>query len=114
MTAVMARVFRFNPETDDKPHYVEYQVDATEEMSVLVLLDHIQRKTDPTLSFRSYCCGLQTCMSCMMRINGKRSFACLTLVRPGEKVTIDPLTYPEGHIKDLVVEMEGEGPEDNR
>ena len=108
MAPIKAQVFRFDPERDERPHYVEYDVDAAEETYVLVLLDRIQREMDATLSFRSYCCGLQSCGSCLMRINKKRMFACLTTVKPGEEVTIDPLTYPEGHIKDLVVETRDE------
>jgi len=26
-------------------------------------------------------------------------------VKPGEKVTVEPLSFPEGHIKDLVVRI---------
>jgi fumarate reductase iron-sulfur subunit len=106
MATITARVFRFDPENDARPRFAQYRVEATEDISVLVLLDRIQREMDPTLSFRSYCCGLQACGSCLMRINEKRAFACLTLIKPGEKVAVEPLTYPEGHIKDLVVETE--------
>lgn len=106
MAPIKALVFRYDPERDEKPRYVKYEVDATEEIYVLVLLDHIQREMDATLSFSSYCCGLQSCGSCRMRINKKTKFACLTTVKPGEKVTLDPLTYPQGHVKDLVVRSE--------
>jgi hypothetical protein len=41
-------------------------------------------------------------------VNQKKQFACLTLAKPGEKVTIDPATYPDFHIKDLVAKF-GEG-----
>jgi succinate dehydrogenase / fumarate reductase, iron-sulfur subunit len=102
---VTAVVFRYDPDLDEQPRYQEYHVRVEEETSVLVLLNRIQRELDETLSFRSFCCGLQLCRSCLMRINGKRRFACITLVKPGEKVTVDPLTFPEAHIKDLVVEM---------
>jgi len=105
MAPIKALVFRFDPEKDEEPHYVPYTVDASEETYVIVLLDRIQREVDPTLSFRSYCCGLQLCGSCRIRINKKSKFACLTTVKPGEEVILDPLTYPEGHIKDLVVRV---------
>ena len=105
MNPVRALVFRFDPDKDEKPCYVEYAVNITEETYVIVLLDRIQREMDATLSFRSYCCGLQTCGSCRVRINKVKSFACLTVVKPGDEVVIDPLTFPEDHIKDLVVEV---------
>ena len=100
---ITARIFRFNPDLDTEPRYQEYRVNVEEETSVLVLLNRIQQEMDETLGFRSFCCGLQTCRSCLMRINKERRFACLTLVKPGETVTVDPLTFPEGHIRDLVV-----------
>jgi succinate dehydrogenase / fumarate reductase, iron-sulfur subunit len=100
---ITTMVFRYDPDCDNKPHYQEYRVRVEEEISVLVLLTRIQQEIDETLSFRSFCCGLQMCRSCLMRVNGKRKFACITLVKPGETLTIDPLTFPERHIKDLVV-----------
>jgi succinate dehydrogenase/fumarate reductase-like Fe-S protein len=102
---VIASVFRFDPNTDKKPYFKEYQVTLENEMSVLVLLNRIQNEIDPTLSFRNYCCGLQMCKSCLMKINHRKRFACLTLVRPGESVMIEPATYPKSHIKDLVVKL---------
>ncbi len=105
MNPVKAQVFRFDPETDDKPRYMEYVVDIAEETYVIVLLDRIQREIDASLSFRSYCCGLQACGSCRVQINKVKSFACLMTVKPGDEVTIDPLTFPENHIKDLVIEL---------
>jgi succinate dehydrogenase/fumarate reductase-like Fe-S protein len=102
---ISAKVFRFDPDSDKEPRYQEYLVPVEEEISALVLLNRIQQEIDPTLSFRSFCCGLQMCRSCLMRIDGKRRFACITLVKPGAALTIDPLTFPNAHIKDLVVEI---------
>ena len=110
---ITARIFRFDPDCDSEPRYQEYAVPVEEEMSVLVLLNRIQQEIDPTLSFRSYCCGLQMCRSCLMRIDGKRRFACITLVKPGAALTVDPLTFPAGHIKDLVVEMSNTNQEED-
>jgi succinate dehydrogenase / fumarate reductase, iron-sulfur subunit len=100
------KVFRYDPDRDKEPWYQEYRLPAEQEISVLVLLSRIQQELDGSLSFRSFCCGLQMCRSCLMRVNGKRKFGCITLVKPGETVTIDPLTFPERHIKDLVVEID--------
>ncbi len=99
---ITAKVFRYDPDGDDEPYIKEYRVRAHENMTVLVLLDRIYNELDETLSFRHYCCGLQMCRSCLMRINRKMKFACLTLVEPGEEIVIEPVTYPENHIKDLV------------
>jgi succinate dehydrogenase / fumarate reductase iron-sulfur subunit len=102
---ITASIFRYDPEKDAKPHYDKYRIKVDEEISVLVLLKRIQEDLDETLSFRSYCCGLQMCRSCLMKVNHKKRFACLTLVKPGEQVVIEPATYPDSHIKDLVVKL---------
>ena len=107
--AITALVFRYDPDCDAEPRYQEYRVPTEEETTVLVLLNRIHREMDDTLSFRSFCCGLQMCGSCVMRIDGKKKLACLTLLRPGQKVTLEPVTFPAAHIKDLVVEMKGKG-----
>ena len=110
---ITALVFRYDPDKDTEPRYEHYRMPAEEEISALVLINRIQQEIDPTLSFRSFCCGLQMCRSCLMRINGKRRFACITFVKPGEEVTLDPLTFPNGHIKDLVAEIPTEANKDN-
>ena len=102
---ITARIFRYDPDQEAQPRYQEYHVPVEEEISVLVLLNRIQKEMDPTLSFRSFCCGLQMCGSCLMKIDHKKRFACLTLVKPGETVTLDPVTYPDRHIKDLVTQL---------
>lgn len=102
---IKALIFRYDPDKDREPHYNEYNVKAEEELSILVLLNRIHNEIDPTLSFRSYCCGLQMCRSCLMKIDHKKMYACLTMVKPGDEVTIEPTTYPEGHVKDLVVKI---------
>ncbi|MFC2072863.1 2Fe-2S iron-sulfur cluster-binding protein [Chloroflexota bacterium] len=106
---ITAHIFRFDSQNDAEPYYKDYRINAEEKISALSLLSHIQEELDSTLSFRNYCCGLQTCRSCLMRINHKRRFACLTLVSPGEEVVFEPLTYPDSHIKDLVVKQDPEG-----
>lgn len=103
--SIEALVFRFDPDKDRESHFDEYRVKVEEEISVLLLLNRIHNEIDPTLSFRSYCCGLQMCRSCLMKINQRKRYACLTMVNPGEKVIIEPATYPDGHIKDLVVKF---------
>lgn len=102
---ITAAVFRYNPDTDREPYYREYKVKVEGGISVLVLLDRIQKEIDQTLSFRTFCCGLQMCRSCLMKINHKKRFACLTVVKPDEKVTIEPATFPALHIKDLVIKL---------
>ena len=100
---ITVKVFRCDPDTDTKPYFKEYVVATEDQLSVLILLERIQQETDRSLSFRSYCCGLQMCRSCLMKINHKKKLACLTLVKPGETVLVEPASYPDFHVKDLVV-----------
>ncbi|MBW1996980.1 MAG: hypothetical protein JRJ29_03340 [Deltaproteobacteria bacterium] len=103
---IVADIFRYDPDRDEEPYFQQYHIRVDGKISVLVLLHLIQKEMDQTLSFRDYCCGLQMCRSCLMKINHKKKFACLTLVGPGERVVIEPVAYPEKHVKDLVVETE--------
>ncbi len=99
-------VYRYDPEVGDPPRYDEFRVETAGEMSVLLLLDKIQKEIDPTLGFRAYCCGLQMCRSCLLKINRKNRLACITLVKPGEEVIVEPATFSKNHIRDLVVSAE--------
>ncbi len=74
------RVFRFDPDTDRSPRFDQYEVSFGDPVSVLVLLSRIQKEQDRTLALRDYSCGLQLCGSCLMKINGKKKFACHELV----------------------------------
>jgi succinate dehydrogenase/fumarate reductase-like Fe-S protein len=107
--AITALVFRYDSDGDAEPRNQEYRVPTEEETTVLILLNRIHRGMDQTLSFRSFCCGLQMRRSCVMRIDDKKKFACLTLLRSGQKVTLEPVTFSAAHIKDLVAEMKGKG-----
>lgn len=102
---IRAKIFRFDPDKEKEPHFQEYELSVEGETTVLMLLDRLYKEQDNTLSFRNYCCGLQMCGSCLMKINNKPKFACLTLVKPGEEIILEPLSFPDQHIKDLVVRV---------
>jgi len=106
MTAgiVTAKVFRYNPRTDLYPSYRTYEVPTDERMMVLQVLKQIFEKQDSTLAFRYFCCSWKFCNSCMMMINSQANHACMTVVKPGDKITLEPLAgYPI--IRDLVVDF---------
>lgn len=101
---VAARIFRFDPQVDDEPHFEVYQVPFQHGMSVLGVLRYVYEELDPTLAFRNYRCGRGICASCRVRVNGRAVKACRTIVEPQSTVTIEPLE--EGHvIRDLAVTM---------
>lgn len=103
---VTLRIFRYNPETDKKPHYDSYQVEAEPTDRVLDLLEYIKGNFDGTLSFRRSCAhGI--CGSDAMRINGRNRLACKLLVKElhGSRITVEPILGMRV-IKDLIVDME--------
>jgi len=102
---ILFRIKRFNPETDERPRFQTYELDAAPEQPVLDCLHEIKWKQDGTLSFRRSC-GHAICGSCAMTINRENKLACRTLVKDvGRRVTIEPLrSFPV--IRDLVVDMD--------
>ena len=103
---VTLKIFRFNPETDKRPHYETYKVQAEPTDRVLDLLEYVKGNYDGTLSYRRSCAhGI--CGSDAMRINGRNRLACKTLVKDlhSGKITVEPL-FGLRVIKDLIVDME--------
>ena len=99
-------IYRYNPETDDKPRMQDYELDipAGSDMMLLQALITIKSDQDPSLSLRR-ACREGVCGSDGMNINGKNGLACITPVSSlGNKVVIRPLPgLPV--IRDLVVDM---------
>ena len=98
------KIRRFNPETDRKPYWAEYRLDAQPWDRVLDVLVKIKDYQDGTLTFRRSCAhGI--CGSDAMVINGRNRLACKVLMKDvGARVTIEPLRgLPV--IKDLTVDM---------
>jgi succinate dehydrogenase / fumarate reductase iron-sulfur subunit len=102
---VTLRIKRYNPETDVKPHFEEYVVDAEPNDRVLDALNQIKWYVDGALSYRRSCAH-GVCGSDAMRINGRNRLACKMLMgEVGSKVTIEPL-IGFTVVKDLIVDMD--------
>jgi succinate dehydrogenase / fumarate reductase iron-sulfur subunit len=102
---VTLRIKRYNPETDVKPVFRDYQVDVEPNDRLLDALNQVKWYEDGTLTFRRSCAhGI--CGSDAMRVNGRNRLACKMLMSEvGRKVTIEPLLGFRV-IKDLVIDME--------
>jgi succinate dehydrogenase / fumarate reductase iron-sulfur subunit len=102
---VTLRIFRYNPETDKRPHYQTYKVEADPKDQILDLLNRVKWHEDGTLSYRRSCAhGI--CGSDALRINGINRLACKALVKNvGTRITVEPLLGMRV-IKDLIVDME--------
>jgi succinate dehydrogenase / fumarate reductase, iron-sulfur subunit len=102
---VTLKIFRFNPNVDQKWHYETYSLEAPETDRILDLLEKVKGHLDGTLSFRRSCAH-GVCGSDALRINGRNQLACKTLVRDtGARITVEPLLGLKV-IKDLIVDME--------
>jgi succinate dehydrogenase / fumarate reductase iron-sulfur subunit len=105
---VTLKIKRFNPETDQKPHWASYAVTVDPIDRLLDALHQVKWEQDGTLALRRSCAhGI--CGSDAMRINGRNLLACKALMkdlaRDGGTVTVEPLLgLPL--IKDLIVDME--------
>jgi len=102
---VKLKIRRFNPETDKKPWWGQYEVEMEPTDRVLDALHAVKWYQDGTLTLRRSC-AQGICGSDAMRINGRNRLACKVLIKEvGNKITVEPiLGLPV--VKDLVVDME--------
>jgi succinate dehydrogenase / fumarate reductase iron-sulfur subunit len=101
------KIKRFNPETDKKPYWKEYDVEAEPIDRVLDALQTVQWEQDGTLSLRRSCAH-GVCGSDAMRINGRNMLACKVLVKDVAQsgtITVEPILGLQVQ-KDLIVDME--------
>lgn len=80
MKHVKMEVMRYNPETDDAPHFVTYDVPYDEQTSLLDALGYIKDNLAPDLSYR-WSCRMAICGSCGMMVNRVPKLACKTFMR---------------------------------
>jgi succinate dehydrogenase / fumarate reductase, iron-sulfur subunit len=103
---ILLKIYRYQPEKNDKPYYDTFQVTAEPTDRVLDLLEYVRGDLDGTLAYRRSCAH-GVCGSDAMRINGKNALACKVLVQDlgSNEITVEPLL---GYTveKDLVVDME--------
>jgi len=103
---MLLSIYRFNPETNEKPYMQDFKIDVKEHNCVMVLdaLLTIKNKFDESLTLRRSC-REGVCGSDGVNINGKNRLACTThLAGLKEPIVIRPLPgLPV--IRDLVVDM---------
>jgi len=101
-------VYRFNPETDDRPYMKDYTVEIPEGRDLMVLdVMALIKEQDPSVTYRRSC-REGVCGSDGVNMNGKNGLACITPVSEvakGGKLKLRPLPgLPV--IRDLIVDME--------
>jgi succinate dehydrogenase / fumarate reductase, iron-sulfur subunit len=100
------RVYRYDPEGTENPHWDTYDVDVDAcGPMVLDALIHIKNTMDATLVFRRSC-REGVCGSCAMNIGGRNTLACTHGWEevPGKDVQISPLPHMPV-MKDLVPDL---------
>ncbi|HZJ09707.1 MAG TPA: succinate dehydrogenase iron-sulfur subunit [Trueperaceae bacterium] len=102
---ITVKIKRFDPDTDTKPRWEQYDLDVDPNERILDVLNDIKWELSGSLAFRRSCAH-GVCGSDAMRINGVNRLACKVLVKDlGNKITVEPLgSLPV--LKDLIVDME--------
>lgn len=95
------KLFRFDPEVDERPWYCEYKV-PYEGCTVLDALLYIYENLDSTFAFR-WACGNSRCRCCVVLVNGSPVLACVASA--SRYMTIEP--HPKFKIiKDLITDLD--------
>ena len=104
---VELKIWRYDASTGDRA-LKPYEVDVSDEATLLDTLDAVKDKVDGTLAYRKSC-RMMICGSCGMRVDGGAVLACKTrmvdIVADGHV----PVVSAMGNlpiVKDLVVDMD--------
>ena len=102
---IRLRVFRFQPEKDQRPRYDVFTIETDPTERILDLLEYVRGDVDGSLAFRRSCAH-GVCGSDAMRINGRNLLACKVLVKDlgTSEITVEPLLGLRV-IKDFIVDM---------
>ena len=86
---ISIQAVRFDPDRSKESRIQSYEVETTEPLSVMALLAKIH-EIDDSFACRTSTCFKGQCGSCFVRVNGQDVLGCVTLVRPGESVVLEP------------------------
>ena len=86
-----------------------WEVPFEQGQTVLDALRWIRVHADPTLAFRYSCISANACKECMMQVDGKTVYACLTRLETREML-VEPLSKKD-LVRDLVTAI---APSDER
>lgn len=92
---------KYDPSVDNEPYIVEYEIEKTENMSVLEAIIAVHEKYEP-LAF-DYSCRGRMCGRCAVTVDGEPCMACTTAIK-GDCL-IAPLKGFDV-VRDLVVDKE--------
>src|SRR4029079_3678516 len=104
---VELKIWRYDASTGDRA-LKPYEVDVSDEATLLDTLDVVKDKVDGTLAYRKSC-RMMICGSCGMRVDGAAVLACKTRIREIVDDGHVPVVSAMGNlpiVKDLVVDMD--------
>jgi len=105
-SSVILRIARYNPETDEKSRFMEFNIPYERWTTVLEAILEVKKHLDHSVAVR-YSCRQATCGSCGMIINGRPRLACFTKISEldSDVVTVEPMNnFPI--VRDLAVRFE--------
>ncbi len=104
---IKLEVMRYRPGVDEKPWPQVFDIEWTQDMSILDALALVKDDFEPELAYR-WSCRMEVCGSCGMVVNGEPKLACSTFVREYAavgKITVGALDqFPIE--KDLIVDAD--------
>ena len=100
---VKFRIRHYNPDLDDEPHFIDYNIPFTDRQVIMDALHYIFHNIDSSLAYRWNCRSGQ-CGSCAININGVPGLTCRTNIDPSKQYTLEPLSNLPV-IRDLVVDF---------
>ncbi|OSI14395.1 succinate dehydrogenase/fumarate reductase iron-sulfur subunit [Neisseria dentiae] len=104
---IKLEVMRYRPGVDEKPWPQVFDIEWTQDMSILDALALVKDDFEPELAYR-WSCRMEVCGSCGMVVNGEPKLACSTFVREyasAGKITVGALDQFTIE-KDLIVDAD--------
>lgn len=81
-----------------------YELPADAAASLLDGLRWVRAHVDDSLAFRYACINANACKECMVRFDGRTTYACLARLEPGRTHRVAPLPN-KPRVRDLVTEI---------
>jgi succinate dehydrogenase / fumarate reductase, iron-sulfur subunit len=103
VAVISIQAFRFDPDRPAASGFQTYVVPTQEPLSVMALMTKIH-EMDASFACRTSTCYKGQCGSCLIRVNGKDVLGCVTLIKPGEAVRLEPHSKYRV-IRDVVVDF---------
>ena len=102
-SVITIQAFRFDPDRQNERQFQSYTVATMEPLSVMALLAKIH-EMDASFACRTSTCFKGQCGSCLIRVDGRDVLGCMTLVKPGDTVVLEPHSKYRV-IRDVVVDF---------